>query len=204
MPQIQSAVNLHEEAPAEVRTVVEALVLANQPRELIAPRAGLTEESIEFYEGAFFDVRGRLTDSTFILESVIRLREVDVGSERYASAVVKLLSYYTGPASIDLLIIPGGGQWMGIRELASKFARRTRILLHVDTNRSEWLGDPRRKGETLRAIEAIEEYSGQYGDESVPRTEEQLVEAKRQALDDLLMDRMRGGKPMNREGRNVQ
>jgi hypothetical protein len=204
MPDVLSAVNLHERAPVGVRTIVDAMVLANQPRESIVTRAGVNEGSIEYYESLFFDVRTRLHDSPFIIESVIGLRETGADSEQSAAAVVKLLSYYTGPASIDLLMIPRGDQWISIREVASKFARRARILLHLDTNRSEWLADPRRKQEMLRGIEAIEEYSGQYGDESVPRTEEQLVEAKRRVLDKVLMDRLRGVKPTNREGRDVQ
>ena len=204
MSRIQSAVNLHEEAPAELRTVVKALVLANQPRELIAARAGMAEEAIEFFEASFYDIRGRLGNSRFIVDEVIRVPEAAVDGEAFASAVVKLLSYYTGPATIDLLMIPRGDKWISIHEVASKFARRARILLHLDTNRSEWLADPRQKREILRAIEALEQDPGQFGDEQVPRTEEELVEAKRRVLDKVLMDRLRGSKPMNREGRDVQ
>jgi hypothetical protein len=204
MTHVLSAVNLHKKAFTGVRTVVEALVLADQPRELIAARVGMTEEAIEFFEMAFFELRSRLGDSRFIVDQVIRVPEAAVDSEAFASAVAKLLSYYTGPASIDLLMIPRGDQWISIREVASKFARRDRILLHLDTNRSERLADPRRKQEMLRAIEAVEEWPGKFEDETVPRTEAQLVEAKRQALDSLLMERIRGGKRMNREGSDVQ
>lgn len=204
MPHVQSAVNLKEQAPEGVRCVLEALVLANQPRELIATRIGVTEESIEFFEQAFFDIRGRLAESQFIIDNVIRLREAGADGERFASAVVKMLSYYTGPACIDLVMVSRGDEWTSIREVTSKLANRTRILLDLDTVRSESIADSRLKQETRRAIEAIEGWNGQYGDESVPRTEEQLVEAKRHAVDKLLMDRIRGGVSQSREAENVQ
>jgi hypothetical protein len=203
MPHVSSAARLHEEAPAGFRTVVEALVLANQSRERIAASVGMTEEAIEVFELGFFDVRDRLANSPFIIESVIRLHEADVDSQQFASAAVKLLSYYAGPACVGLLMIPRGDQWISIREVASRFARRARILLHLGTNRGEWLADPRGKQEMLRAIEAIEAWPGEFGDEGIPRTEPQLLEAKRQTLDNLLMDRLRGGHSESREGRNV-
>ena len=204
MPDVLSAVRLHKEAPAGFRTVVEALVLADQPRERIADNVGMTAEAIEFFELGFFDVRYRRDDSSFILDEVIRLHEADVDSQQFASAVVKLLSYYAGPACIGLLMIPRGDQWISIREVASKFSRRARILLHLGTNRDEWLADPRGKQEMLRVIEAIEAWPGEFGDEGVPRTEAQLFEVKRQTIDNLLMDQLRGGQSDSREGRNVQ
>jgi hypothetical protein len=200
MPHVFSAVNLHEQAPVGIRTIVQALVLANQPRGLIATRARVTEESVECFEAMFFDIRGRLGDSQFVLESVIRLQEVDANSEDFASAMVMLLSYYTGPASIDLVTIPRGDQWTNIREVASKLTRRARILLHLDPNWNGSSAEVRRKQEILRVIE---EYPEQYGDEAIPRTEEQVTEARRQVLDKLLMDQIQGRMPATREGGNV-
>jgi len=200
MPHVFLAVQMREQASTGIRTVVDALVLANQPRESIATRAGVNEGPIEYYESLFFDVRTRLHDSPFILESVIRLREVDVDSEQFASAVVKLLSYYTGPASIDLLTIPRGDQWTSIREVASKLTRRARILLHLDPNRNGPSAEVRRKQEILRVIE---EYPGQYGDEAILRTEEQVPEARRQVLDKLLINQIQGRMPATREGGDV-
>ena len=76
-------------------------ILAGQSDEEIAQLAGTLPETIACYEAAFYDVRNRLANQDYIVNTV--LNRSGGGSTNY-DPKVKLFAYFGGPAALDAVL----------------------------------------------------------------------------------------------------
>jgi hypothetical protein len=68
---IQAALDLWEAAPPTPRWLVEARLLTGAPLEEVAQRCGLPAEVVQTYHQLFFDVRGRLRATDWVMIHVV-------------------------------------------------------------------------------------------------------------------------------------
>jgi len=187
---VAEAVQLHELGCQGPRCKLEALVLADEEPERIAKRMATTASVVDFYEGAFWDVRTRLSSHDFIVNQCIGLQNVVVNREKLACAALKFFAYVAGRNSIDLFIFPteAPDRWQSVGEVVSAINRRARLLLQVEALQDGRFIDPRAKRDLLRVIETLEESNDNYGNDSVRRTKDEQIVAD-------LLDYMNGSAP---------
>lgn len=203
MPTAHRAVQLHEEAPVTVRTMIHALTLAGQSAEQIAAWVGESAEVIVFYQRCLFDVGNRLRHSAFIIDRVIGLPLPGTGGEPSAPAVVKLLAWLSGPAAVALLFPTRKPHGTSLAELATMLTRRAKLLLDVTTLLDHRPIDAQRQQQVRQVLETIASSPGDYGDEDVPRSESEQLQAQRTALINLVFDRVRGTTSREQEANHV-
>lgn len=94
----------HAPAYAQLRAEIDARILGGVSNYTLSRLTGLTPEAIEAYEALFFDVRSRLSRSTFILHFIIGSHLLKSVTEHQYATLWKLLGYYTGPRYLDIFI----------------------------------------------------------------------------------------------------
>jgi hypothetical protein len=86
------------------RMELEARVLARQTTGEIAARLVLTADVVVAYERLYFDVRGRLGDSDYVMAVVIRHTLHDGFAAGDIDAVMKVFAFGYGPVVLDAVI----------------------------------------------------------------------------------------------------
>lgn len=108
-PFVHAAETIRSEARL-VRWLIEALVLGNEPRHVIAQATALPAATIEAYENLFYDVRDRLQSEVFIMSSIMPPGMVRTGVPTYdVDVTYKLLAYRGGAKA--LLAYAGFGEF---------------------------------------------------------------------------------------------
>lgn len=88
----------------QIKSEVEARILARQPDREIATLCGTTPEAIHCYEAAFFDVRCRLRAQDAVQILAVRMPRELVTLEQDLSPAWRLVGYFGGPLVLDLMI----------------------------------------------------------------------------------------------------
>jgi hypothetical protein len=120
---------IYEAGSGDLRSVIEARMLARQSADQIAQMAGVQSPTITFYGAAFFDVQGRLDARDFILQGVI-LPEMRVGTQRATRhAMWKLVGYLAGPDALEKALYGAvSGQATSLENLSEGLAESARTL----------------------------------------------------------------------------
>lgn len=179
-----AAIKLRFDAPTAVRCVVEALILADEEAKEIGRRVGLTPEAVCFYEEAYCEIRSRLRHHDFVLHGAIRLGEAKGDAERLVNSAVKMFGYLGGTRAIDVLTAAPkpSTQRRGVSDILSLLAKRARALLQFDVLSRKMAADPRLAKNVAEVVDSIEKCSVRYGDESIPKTKMESLEAELFAL----------------------
>lgn len=95
-----------EHAPAyqQMRAEVDARILGGVSDQTLSRLTGLTPSTIAAYEALFFDTRGRLSRTAFILHFIIGSHNMRSITEHQYSTLWRLIGYYAGPRYLDIFI----------------------------------------------------------------------------------------------------
>lgn len=89
------AIQLRESVPAELQLAVQCRILARQTDAEIAKKVATTEESIDWYEKFFYNVRDRLDAPDWVWANVLRPGCLEIFSA--LEGQLKLVAYLCGP-----------------------------------------------------------------------------------------------------------
>ena len=129
-------------------------------------------------KGAFFDVRDRLHDHTFILNGIVRFKDTDGDSDKIAHASLKLFAYLGGVPAVDLLTVDTRPmvERQSVQNVLLALGKRARALLQLDTIYGNLASGGHQAAQALAMIKAMEQHPATFGDENAPRTEEKAIE----------------------------
>lgn len=93
-----------DDTEASYKWELEARLLTDQPYSEIAKRLSISENCIDLYEKAFFNVKDRLRNQGWIIHCVIG-RSIHAGlNERDYDLLWKMFGYFCGPLAVDLFV----------------------------------------------------------------------------------------------------
>lgn len=87
-----------------VRFQVEAMILARQTDEEIAPTMGATEEAVDAYEQVFYHVRDRIDQRNYIASVVIGDTFMSGLANKTSEMVAKYFGYFAGPLVLKTIL----------------------------------------------------------------------------------------------------
>ena len=103
-PGFYYAYELANHVDEDLKHVIEARILARQDNVEIAERAGVTPDTVEWYERMFFNVRDRLENRDYISKQVIG-PTVGAGLPNLTTEMTaKFFGYYGGPIVLDFVV----------------------------------------------------------------------------------------------------
>jgi|TARA_R110000824_G_scaffold111917_5_gene260768 hypothetical protein len=103
-PGLYYAYEIANHVDEDLKHVIEARILAKQSNKAIAARAGVTPDTVEWYEKVFFNVRDRLSNRDYISKQVIG---PTVGSglpNLTTEMTAKFFGYFGGPIVLDFVV----------------------------------------------------------------------------------------------------
>lgn len=221
-PGLATAVLLAEGVHGRLGHVVEARVLAGEPPNVIAAKAGLGVDAVRWYEHLFFDVRRFLDRPDYILHRVVGVPDGAMSE----TSVWKIFGYLAGPVGLDLLMgAPARPCPPGRLEAANYLAATARDAIHARAAlaarafaaghsgraselvrvvlRSAGIGDAEQRGtreaQLERHVKAMFEEIhwsvGREGEEAVGPVVAQFDRLAAELRDDELQKLAAGGKP---------
>lgn len=107
-PGLYWAEQVHERIDNKTRYAIEARILARESFTSIAKKCNVTEETVFWYEKAFFNAMPKLENSDYVALTLIGSRIVDGLRERDFDILWKLCGYRLGSDALDMTINPFG------------------------------------------------------------------------------------------------
>jgi hypothetical protein len=105
-PMLTQAYGAYAETAPQVRAELEARVLADDTAERMTGRTGMNPHAVAWFEKLYYDVRPRLSQTSYVLHLAIGVEAVTYIRDRDDSYAVlwKLFGYSGGPYVLDLAI----------------------------------------------------------------------------------------------------
>jgi hypothetical protein len=121
-PDAAQAHSMHYSPAIERRQILEASLLTDESFSQIATRMGMSEPAVKLYAALFFDVRDRLTATTWILKVIMgspemrtRFNQDGTLTEEQRGFIFRLFAYYGGPLALEAMVAGIAGVSMPMR-----------------------------------------------------------------------------------------
>jgi hypothetical protein len=103
-PHIQAALEVWEAVPQAPRWLLEAHLLTGVPLHEVAQRCGLSAEVVQTYHQLFFDVRGRLRATDWVMIHVVGTYALKGFAGLPVGAVWKYAAFTAGPHALEVVV----------------------------------------------------------------------------------------------------